>query len=79
MLSFVNRIPTRRGFPSHDWKVEGVQMSEQLLNKLLEYIDAAIDAKSEQANSEDGGLGEQFRKFRVRDELFNLIEKEAKL
>ena len=54
-------------------------MSEQLLNKLLEYIDAAIDAKSEQANSEDGGLGEQFRKFRVRDELFNLIEKEAKL
>jgi hypothetical protein len=59
--------------------MEGVQMSEQLLNKLLEYIDAAIYAKSEQANSEDGGLIEQLRKFRVRDELFSLIKKEAKL
>jgi len=55
-------------------------MSEQLLNKLLEYIDAAIEAKSEEARqSSDGGLIEQCVKFRVRDELFNLIEKEAKL
>jgi len=53
-------------------------MSEQLLNKLLEYIDAAIEAKSEQAKFEDGGLIEQRVKSRVRDELFNLIEKEAK-
>ena len=54
-------------------------MSEQLLNKLLEYIDAAIDAKSEQAKeSSDGGLVEQCVKFRVRDELFNLIKKEVK-
>jgi hypothetical protein len=58
--------------------MEGVQMSEQLLNKLLEYIDAAIDAKSEQGNSEDGGLLEQRVKSRVRDELFNLIKKECK-
>jgi hypothetical protein len=59
--------------------MEGVQMSEQLLTKLLEYIDAAIEAKSEQGNSEDGGLLENLKKMRVRDELFNLIEKEAKL
>jgi hypothetical protein len=58
--------------------MEGVQMSEQLLNKLLEYIDAAIDEKSEEARQSDGGLIERLRKFRVRDELFNLIEKEAK-
>lgn len=53
-------------------------MNEELLNKLLEYIDAAIDAKSEQAKFEDGGLIEQRVKFRVRDELFSLIKKEAK-
>jgi hypothetical protein len=59
--------------------MEGVQMSEELLNKLLEYIDAAIDAKSEQAKeSSDGGLIEAVVKFRVRDELFSLIKKEAK-
>ena len=53
-------------------------MNEELLNKLLEYIDAAIEAKSEQAKFEDGGLIENLVKMRVRDELFNLIEKEAK-
>jgi hypothetical protein len=58
---------------------EGGEMSEQLLNKLLEYIDAAIEAKSEQSKFEDGGLLENRIKMRVRDELFNLIEKEAKL
>jgi hypothetical protein len=57
----------------------GQAVSEELLNKLLEYIDAAIDAKSEQAKeSYDGGLSEQCVKYRVRDELFSLIEKEAK-
>ena len=55
-------------------------MNEELLTKLLEYIDAAINANSEQAReSSDGGLIEQCVKFRVRDELFNLIKKEAKL
>jgi hypothetical protein len=54
-------------------------MNEELLTKLLEYIDAAIDAKSEQAReSSDGGLVEAVVKFRVRDELFSLIKKEAK-
>jgi hypothetical protein len=56
----------------------GIEMSEQLLNKLLEYIDAAIDAKSEQAKFEDGGLIEQRVKMRVRDELFNMVNKEDK-
>ncbi len=57
----------------------GNEMSEELLNKLLEYIDAAIEAKSEQTRqSSDGGLAEQCVKFRVRDELFSLIKKEAK-
>ena len=52
-------------------------MSEELLTKLLEYIDAAIDAKSEQArDSSDGGLIEARVKFLVRDELFELINKE---
>jgi hypothetical protein len=55
-------------------------MSEELLNKLLEYIDAAIDAKSEQAReSSDGGLIEQCVKYRVKDELFELMKKEANL
>ncbi len=54
-------------------------MSEELLNKLLEYIDAAIDAKSEQARqSSDGGLAESVVKHRVRDELLDMINKEAK-
>ena len=54
-------------------------MSEELLNKLLEYIDAAIDAKSEQAKeSYDGGLSEQYVKILAREKLFSLIEKEAK-
>ena len=54
-------------------------MSEQLLNKLLEYIDAAIEAKSEQARqSSDGGLAESVVKHRVRDELFEIVIKEVK-
>jgi hypothetical protein len=54
-------------------------MNEELLTKLLEYIDAAINANSEQAReSSDGGLIEAVIKFRVRDELFSLINEEAK-
>ena len=52
-------------------------MREELLTKLLEYIDAAIDAKSEQAReSSDGGLIEARVKYRLRDELFELLNKE---
>ena len=52
-------------------------MSEELLTKLLEYIDAAIDAKSEQAkDSYDAGLSEALVKYRLRDELFELLNKE---
>jgi hypothetical protein len=59
------------------WSGGGGEMSEELLNKLLEYIDAAIDAKSEQAReSSDGGLIEKRVKFLVRDELFELLNKE---
>jgi hypothetical protein len=55
-------------------------MNEELLTKLLEYIDAAIDAKSEQAReSSDGGLGEARVKILVRDELFELLKKEDEL
>jgi hypothetical protein len=55
----------------------GWEMSEELLNKLLEYIDAAIDAKSEQVKeSSDGGLSEQYVKILVRDELFEMVNKE---
>lgn len=54
-------------------------MNTELLNKLLEYIDAAIDAKSEQAReSSDGGLIESIVKHRVKDELFELMNKEDK-
>ena len=37
MLSFVNRIPTSRGFPPHDWQMEGVQMSDHIpdLTKMI--------------------------------------------
>ena len=39
-----------------------------------------IDAKSEQAReSSDGGLIEQCVKYRVKDELFELMKKEANL
>jgi hypothetical protein len=55
-------------------------MNKELLNKLLEYIDAAIEAKSEQARqSSDGGLIEQCVKSRVRDELFDMVNKKDNL
>jgi hypothetical protein len=48
-------------------------MNKDLLNKLLEYIDARIDEKSEQAaNSSDGGLLESVRASDIRKELFDL-------
>lgn len=54
-------------------------MNEELLNKILDYIESAIDAKSEQAKmSSDGGLLEIVVKNRIKDELFELINKEAK-
>jgi hypothetical protein len=56
----------------------GQAVSDELLNKLLEYIDAAIDEKSEDARQSDGGLIERLRKLRVRDELFDMVNKEAK-
>ena len=54
-------------------------MNEELLTKLLEYIDAAIDAQSAKTRDYlDGGLIEERVKYRVRDELFKLLDKEAK-
>jgi hypothetical protein len=52
-------------------------MNEELMTKLLEYIDAAIDAQSAKTRDYlDGGLIEERVKYRVRDELFELINKE---
>ena len=56
---------------------EGGKMSEELLTKLLEYIDAAIDAQSAKTREYlDGGLIEERVKYRLRDELFKLLNKE---
>ena len=52
-------------------------MNEELLNKLLEYIDAAIDAQSAKTREYlDGGLIEERVKYRVKNELFELLNKE---
>ena len=52
-------------------------MTPELLGKLLEYIDAAIDAQSAKTREYlDGGLIEERVKDRVKDELFELINKE---
>ena len=52
-------------------------MSEELMTKLLEYIDAAIDAQSAKTREYlDGGLIEERVNNRVRNELFELINKE---
>jgi hypothetical protein len=57
--------------------MEGVQMNEELLTKLLEYIDAAIDAQSAKTRDYlDGGLIEERVKYRLRDELFKLLDKD---
>ena len=52
-------------------------MSEELMTKLLEYIDAAIDAQSAKTREYlDGGLIEERVKYRVKNELFELLNKE---
>ena len=51
-------------------------MSEELLTKLLEYIDAALDVQFAKRDYLDGGLSEARVKYRLRDELFELINKE---
>ena len=51
-------------------------MNPELLTKLLEYIDAAIDAQSARTREYlDGGMIEARVKDRVKDELFELINK----
>jgi hypothetical protein len=56
---------------------EGGEMSEELLTKLLEYIEAAIDAQSAKTREYlDGGLIEERVKYRLRDELFKLLDKD---
>jgi len=51
-------------------------MNEELMTKLLEYIDAAIDVQFAKRDYLDGGLSESRVKYRVRDELFELLDKE---
>jgi hypothetical protein len=52
-------------------------MSEELLTKLLEYIDAAIDAQSAKTREyQDRLCYEERVKYRLRDELFELLNKE---
>jgi hypothetical protein len=59
------------------WGRGGGEMSEELLTKLLEYIDAAIDAQSAKTREYlDGGLIEERVKYRVKNELFELLNKE---
>ena len=50
-------------------------MNKKLIKKLLEYIDARIDEKSCDAkNSSDGGLIEAMHAWRVKDELYEIIQ-----
>ena len=50
-------------------------MNKKLINKLLEYIDARIDEKScDTKNSSDGGLVEAMNTWRVKDELYEIIQ-----
>ena len=50
-------------------------MTEKLIDKLLEYIDARIAEKSCDArNSSDGGLLEVTKTWRVKDELYEIIQ-----
>jgi len=50
-------------------------MTEKLIDKLLEYIDARIAEKSCDAkNSSDGGLIEAMHAWRVKDELYKIIQ-----
>ena len=50
-------------------------MTEKLIDKLLEYIDARIAEKSSDAkNSSDGGLVEAINTWRIKEELDNIIQ-----
>ena len=50
-------------------------MTEKLIDKLLEYIDARIAEKSCDArNSSDGGLVEAMNTWRIKEELDNIIQ-----
>ena len=50
-------------------------MNKKLINKLLEYIDARIAEKSYDAkNSSDGGLVEAMNTWRIKDELYEIIQ-----
>ena len=50
-------------------------MNKKLINKLLEYIDARIAEQSCDArNSSDGGLRESMNTWRIKDELYEIIQ-----
>jgi len=50
-------------------------MSKELINKLLEYIDARIAEKSSDAkNSSDGGLVESMNVWRIKEELDRIVQ-----
>ena len=50
-------------------------MNKKLIDKLLEYIDARIAEKSCDAkNSSDGGIAESMNTWRVKDELYEIIQ-----
>lgn len=53
-------------------------MNEELLNKLLEYIDARIAEKSDAAyESSDGGLIESIRRRAIENELRDLANPQS--
>jgi hypothetical protein len=50
-------------------------MTEKLIDKLLEYIDARIAEKSCDArNSSDGGLVEAMNTWRIKEELDKIVQ-----
>ena len=53
-------------------------MNAKILEKLIEYIDAAIDEKIDDMESSDGGLISSIRKSEVRAELESLVFKANK-
>ena len=58
-----------------DKSQEKQTMNKKLINKLLEYIDARIAEYSCDAkNSSDGGLAESMNTWRIKDELYEIIQ-----
>ena len=56
-------------------KMKKRTMTEELIKKLLEYIDARIDEKSYDAkNSPDGGLIEAANTWRIKEELDKIVQ-----